>query len=201
MFYRQNDAPTQAMHQTVKAHCDALGEGATWLNVSITNSAEAALIAKYDATRSPMPTVVSVAPNGAVAGVFPLKVDGQQLSRTVLTPQYAEMVKTMQEKKVAVVCLQPARGGYVPQGVQSFLAAPAFAAQTQLISVNAGDPAEADFFNRMKVQQNITSPVVMMFAPPGVHLGTYDASVGGNTLATKVHQSGSCNCEACQKNK
>jgi hypothetical protein len=198
MFYRQNDAPTQAMHTAVKAHCDALGDRATWLNVNVTNSTEAALIAKYDATRSPMPTLVSVAPNGAVAGVYPLQVDATQLSRSVLTPQYAEMVKTMQDKKVAVVCLQPASGGFVPQGVQTFLSTPAFQQQTQLINVNAADPAEAEFFARMKVQQNIASPVVMMFAPPGVHLGTYNAQVNGATLAAKVHASGSCNCEKCQ---
>jgi hypothetical protein len=199
MFYRQNDAPTQAMHQAVKAHCDQLGDRATWLNVSVSNSNAAELIAKYDATRSPMPTLVSVAPNGAVAGVYPLRVDANQLQRSILTPQYAEMVKAMQEKKIAVVCLQPATGGYVPQGVQTFLATPAFQGQTQLVSVNAADPAEGDFFARMKVQPNLTSPVVMMFAPPGVHLGTYNAQVNAAALATKVHQSGSCNCEKCQQ--
>src|SRR5690606_31930397 len=49
MFYRTNDAATQAMHRTVKAHCDALGDKATWLNISLTNPAEATLISRFDA--------------------------------------------------------------------------------------------------------------------------------------------------------
>ena len=69
LFYRQNDAATQAMYQTMSTEL-AERPNAICVPVRITDSAEANLVERFDATRTPMPAVFAVAPNDAVTGVY-----------------------------------------------------------------------------------------------------------------------------------
>ena len=53
----------------------------------------------------PLPSVFGVAPNGAVTGVFQQRVDQEQLTNAILTPQYSDMVKALQNQNGAPVRL------------------------------------------------------------------------------------------------
>jgi hypothetical protein len=145
-----------------------------------------------------MPTVMGVAPNGAITGVYQLRVSEQQLDSAILTPRYSEMVKSLQSQKITVVCLQPARGGFVPDGVSQLEKDPNLKNYVVRISASADDAREARFFERMRVKPDIRKPVVLMFAPPGVYLGTFDEKVSGQELANTIHKSGKCSCKHCQ---
>ncbi len=200
MFYRASDAATKSMQSLVKQQVEKTPTNTSWVQVNVADPTAAALVKKYDASRLAMPAVVGVAPNGAVTGVFSLKVSQQQLSNAVLTPRYSEMVKKLQEQKVTLVCLQPATGGYVPADVTQLEADAHLKKHVVRVTAMANDAAEARFFQRMKVRTDIKTPVVLMFAPPGVYLGKFDASVSGQQLATLIHKSGRCSCEACRHN-
>jgi hypothetical protein len=201
VFYRQNDAATQAMQATVAAQVGQ-SEGKTVLvPVQIGDAAEAKLVARYDATRTPLPCVMGIAPNGAVSGVYPLKVEAAQLERAVLTPKYSEMVKALQEQKIVVVCMQPANGGLTPPSIQQFAKLPAFQGRTHSITVQADDASEQRFFERMKVSPDLSATSLVIFAPPGVFVGKFDARATGAQIAEKVHASGRCTCHECQKHE
>ncbi len=201
VFHRQNDAPTQTMQATISAQVEQSAGKTVQIPVLVTDPAEARLVAKFDATRTPLPCVMGLAPNGAVTGVYPLQVSPEQLQRAILTPKYSEMVKSLQEQKLVVVCLQPRNGGTIPAGVGEFEALPAFHNHTRRITVQADDDAETNFFARMKVSPDITATTVVVFAPPGVFVGKFDDKVRGPAIAQAFHASGRCNCKECQHNK
>lgn len=199
LFYRQDDAATKAMRQVVELHVAAHADSAALVPVKVDDPAESALVRRFDASRTPLPAVMGLAPNGAVTGMYPLRVEPAQLEKALLTPQYAVMVKALQEQKIAVLCLQPAGGGDVPKGIPEFESDPVFRGHTQRVVAQAGDAAEAKFFERMKVSRDITAPVVLVFAPPGVYVGKFDGQVRGAEIAKQVHASGRCNCEHCKQ--
>ena len=201
MFFRADDAPTQAMRETITAQVEKSPEKTVFVPVLVTDPSAAAVVSKYDATRMPLPCVMGIAPNGAVTGVYPVKVEPEQLARAVLTPKYSEMVKALQEQKIVVLCMQPANGGTTPAGIGEFAALPTFKGRTHQITVQADDQTEAHFYERMKLPTDLPATTVMVFAPPGSFVGKWDANVRGATIGQAVHQSGRCNCSECQKQR
>ena len=201
MFHRDNNPATQQMARVVESVVQRNAEKSTWFQVSLADPEGADLVRRFDATRIPLPAVFGLAPNGAVTGVYRMQVQPQQLQNALLTRGHAEMVKALQDQKIVVAVFQPASGGSLPAGVQEFHQDPNYAGKVQLIEVSAADPAETFFFNRMKVNPQLTSPVVQLFVPPGSHLGTFNGDVSASILAQKVCNSGKCNCEKCQRQR
>lgn len=199
MFYRANDTATQRMASTIKSHVTETGDKTTWVTVNVRDRKEAPLVKRFDASRIPLPAVFGVAPNGAVTGVFRQKVDQQQLTQAILTPKYSEMVKSLQNQQIAIVCMMPAADAWLPPGVNDLLQNPSFKGKLYEIKAYATEVEEAEFFRRMQVDPNLQEPVVLIFAPPGTHLGTFEATVSGDELAQQLHKSGKCNCSKCQK--
>ncbi len=74
MFFKQQDAASNAMAATLKEGLADKTEQAVVAYVQITNPAEQALVAKYDVSRAPMPMIIALAPNGAMTGMFSQRV-------------------------------------------------------------------------------------------------------------------------------
>lgn len=199
MFYRTNDAATQKMVSEIRSHVAEAGAKTDWVSVNVRDRREARLVKRFDASRIPLPAVFGVAPNGAVTGVFQQKVSQAQLKSAILTPMYSEMVKALQSQQIALVCLKPNASTPTPAGVTALYRDPAFKGKLRGVNALATDKSETEFFRRMQVDRKLTAPVVLMFAPPGTHLGTFGPTVSGQELAQKLHKSGKCNCSKCQK--
>ena len=201
LFYRQEDSATKTMEQALRSGLQLLADRTAIVKVRINDPAERQVVSRFDATRSPMPTAMAIAPNGAVTGVFPLKINVTQIHQAILTPKYADMVKALQSQKIVLLCLQPGAGGPIPKGVADFEADPIFKGRSHRIVVNANDTRERQLFERMNVKPDIASPVVVVFAPPGTFLGRFDATVTRQILATTIHKSGKCSCSKCRQQK
>ncbi|MFV0445151.1 MAG: hypothetical protein ACK5Q5_16365 [Planctomycetaceae bacterium] len=201
LFHRRDDEATRAMQATITAQVEKSAGKTVMVPVTIGNASEARLVKRFDATRMPMPCVMGIAPNGAVTGVYPLKVDSTQLERAVLTPKYSEMVKALQEQKIVLVCMHPAAGGTTPTGIAQFEQTPAFKGRTHSIEVQANEAAEQRFYERMRVSPDLTATSLVVFAPPGVFVGKFDELATGAQIAQQVHASGRCNCQECQQRR
>ena len=191
MFYRSNDTAAQAMHGTIKS---ALAErrDAVIVPVQINDKAEQALIRKFDATRIPMPAVAVLAPNGAVSSVFPQKVTSHQLTAAIVSPGQASCLKALQDKKIVVLCAQPAPSTEIPVGVRQFQADKLYSNRTEVVTVTATDPNEAKFLKQLRVPTNQPTPVVAFMAPPGVMIGVFNGNITHSELAQKLAAAGKC---------
>ena len=191
MFYRGNDAATQAMHGTLQSSL-ANRQNAVLVPVQIGNAAEQALVKQFDATRMPMPATATVAPNGAVCSVFPRRVTEQQLAAAIVSPGQTQILKALQDRKLVLLCAQPTAGAPVPVGVQQFQADKLYSNRTEVVTVLANDPAEAEFLTKIGVKPGQPTPVVAFMAPPGVMVGTFNANVSFDVLAEKLAAAGKC---------
>ncbi len=191
LIYRTNDAATQSMYQLLKSEVSQR-QDATLQPLQITDAAEQRLIDRFDATRLPLPATAAIAPTGAITGVFPQKLTAQQVASAIVSPGYAECLKAMQSKRIVLLCVQPASGGFVPKGVQSFQSDKTYGELTKVVHIRATDPAEAAFLTQLKVSTDTASPVTTFMAPPGVLLGKYDSTVTHTALMTKLVESGKC---------
>lgn len=191
LFYKANDASTQAMYKVLKSELTERNDAAIVV-VNITDPKESAVVDRFDASRTPMPAVMAVAPNGAITGVFAKKLTPEHVAAALVTPAQTRCMKALQEKKLVLLCVQPTGSKDVPVGVQQFKAAKLNVNRTQLISLQAGDPAEAKFLQQLKVRPDTRTTVTAFMAPPGVLLGTFNDKVTPTVLMTKLAAAGQC---------
>lgn len=201
LFYRGNDAATQAMNGTLQSTL-ANRQDAVVVPVQIGNAAEQALVKHYDATRMPLPAVATLAPNGAVCSVFPRQVSAQQIAAAIVSPGQTQILKALQDRKFVLLCAQPSAGALIPMGVQQFQADKLYSNRTEVITVLANDPAEAEFLSKIGVKLGQPTSVVAFMAPPGVMVGTFSANVSFEALAEKLAAAGKCcDDESCKHHK
>lgn len=191
LFYRSNDSLTKDVYGTIKTGV-AKRRDAAILPIQITNRAERGLIERFDVTRTPLPAVVSLAPNGAVTGVFSQQIKPEEVDGAIVSAGYAKCIKAMQGGQIVLLCVQPETRGFVPKGVQEFQADRLYKERTQVVNISATDPNEAQFIKQLGLNARSASPQVVFMAPPGVMLGAYDANVTHATLATKLASAGKC---------
>jgi hypothetical protein len=191
LFYRQNDMATQRMLQTLQTELKHKPNAAV-VSVLISNPADADLVDKYEATRTPLPAVVVVAPNEAVTGVYLRHLTRQDVQSAIVTPGQTECMKAIQDQKLVLLCIQGAPNEPIPTGVQQFQADELYVDRIQLVTIAANDPAEAAFLRELNVNADTAATVTAFMAPPGVLLGKYDADVTHATLADRLVAAGKC---------
>lgn len=201
MFYRGNDAATRTMQSTIQSTLSNRKD-AVLVPVQIGDAAERGLIKQYDATRMPLPVVATVAPNGAVCSVFPRRVTPQQLAAAIVSPGQTQVLKGLQDRKLVFLCAHPNAAAPIPVGVQQFQKSPAYSNRTQVVTVRANDPVEAEFLTKIGVNLDQATSVVAFMAPPGVMVGTFDSKVSFDELVTKLTAAGKCcDDENCKHEK
>jgi len=201
LFYRSNDRRTRTMQEAIESHVEARGDEAKFLKINAYDRDEREIVEKFDARRLSLPSVVCLAPNGAVSGIYSRGVSREQLNRSWLTPKYADLVQALQKGKIAVVSLMPTADSSPLSVATQFVESDEFADRVEHIEVNADDPAEENFFSRVKVERDFDDSKLVLFAPPGRFIGTFEGGTSFKSLTEKVHSSGSCNCEKCRKSR
>lgn len=195
LFYKQNDAATQAVAKTLSQGVGGRKDQAVVVYVNVTDAAEKALVEKHKTARAPMPMTLAVAPNGAITGVFAQKLEAKHIEESFVTPTTAECMKSLQDGKVVLLSIHPAATAATPAGVQEFLSDPQFKQRVSLVSMRLDDQSEASFLSELQIDAAKTRGTTVVFmAPPGVMVGKYTAHVTKAKLAADLHAAGKC-CE------
>lgn len=194
VFYRDDNDATRAMANAVNESVAKRTDRAVAAFVQITNPAEQAIVKQFDVSRAPMPMTLVTAPNGAITGVFPQKVVEEQMTTAFVTPAMTHCMKGMQEGKLVFLCVQSTPQPTVPQAVNEFLADPQFKGRTNVVLVQAADPAEAQLLGELEVGTAANQASTVFFAPPGVLVGKFGPVSTKTEIATALHKAGKC-CE------
>lgn len=150
LFWKEDDAATRAVRQTLNTFVEARDKQAAWVSVRTTDAAEKAVVDRFGVSRAPMPLVLAVAPNGAITGGFPQKVTEAQLSGAFVSPNMAKCLHALQSRKLVLLCVQPPKEA-VPAGVTQFQADPQYLPHTAVVSLDPADPAEARHLKDLQV--------------------------------------------------
>ncbi len=206
VFYKKNDAATQAVVDTLAQGIANRKDEAVVVYVNVADPAEKALVEKHKTARAPLPLTLAVAPNGAITGVFAQKLEAKHIDESFVTPTTADCMKSLQDGKAVLLCVHPTEQAATPAGVREFQADPQFKGRVSLVSMRLHDRAEASFLTDLQIDSARTSETTVVFmAPPGVMVGKYTAQVTKVKLAADLHAAGKCcddpNCKHEKKVK
>lgn len=192
LFYKQNDDATKAMAATLKDGLAEKSEQAVVIYAQVGNSAEQALVTKYDVSRAPMPMTVALAPNGAMTGMFAQKVTAEKLGEAFVTPTMMFTMKNLQDGKLVLVTVQGSTKAAAPVAIKDFQSDPHFKDRIVTTSLQAADPLEAKFVGQMQIDPKAKLTHTVLLAPPGVMVGKFDAVASKDELAAALAKAGKC---------
>jgi hypothetical protein len=185
LFWKNDDAATRAMRKTLQTHVAARGRQAAWVAVRTTDPAEKAVIDRFGVSRAPLPLVLTVAPNGAITGGFPLKVTEAQLAGAFVSPNMARCLHALQNRKLVLLCVRSPKWA-VPAGVSQFQADPQYQPYTAVVSLDPADPDEARHLKDLQVAAGTARVVTVFLAPPGSVIGRFEGSVTKEQIVEKL---------------
>jgi hypothetical protein len=195
LFYKQDDAATQAVRQTLEAALAKRSGQAGSVLVRTTDPAEKAVVDQFGVSRSPMPLVLAVAPNGAVTGGFPLKLTERDIAGAFVSPGTAACLKGAQARKLVLLCVRPAQGSIgLPGGVAEMKADPQYGPATEVVTVRADDAAEAVLLKVLELSPKAGVVTTALLVPPGRRLAVFEGPFTREQVAEKLRsaQGGCC---------
>jgi len=173
------------MLATVKSVQGKLSARASFTTADVGNPVHKVLINRYGVDRAPMPLTLVLAPNGAVTGGFPKEVKPTDFSDVFVSNGMADVLKALQNGKLAAVCLQNGRTKYNKESLgaaQGMGADSRLSGRVEVIKIDPADRAESKFLQQCKVNTGSANSQVMLLVPPGKMLGVFD----GNTTKDKL---------------
>ncbi|HWL07860.1 MAG TPA: hypothetical protein VNQ76_05630 [Planctomicrobium sp.] len=195
VFSRDQGEATQRFYQQNQEGLASYGDKVAITSAHVDGPADRALVEKLGIARAPMPMTVVIAPNGAVTGLFPRSINAEQIAASIVPPTMMRCMKELQEQKLVFVCLTRTESVDVPEGVKQVQQLPQFQGRISLVGMRLDDPAEARFYEQMKVSApQIQGPYAVLIAPPGVLIGHYNNHSSADQIAAAIHKAGQC-CE------
>lgn len=192
LFFKQNDAATNAMTATLKEALAGKSEQTVVAHVQVGDPAEQALVTKYDVSRAPMPMTIAVAPNGAMTGMFAQKVTAEKLGEAFVTPTMMFAMKNLQANKLVLVTVQGSAKAPAPVAIKDFQSDPHFKDRIVTIGMTAADPQEGKFVGQMQIDPKAKATHTVLLAPPGLMVGKFDAVASKDEIAAALAKAGKC---------
>ncbi|MBX7244908.1 MAG: hypothetical protein K1X53_05390 [Candidatus Sumerlaeaceae bacterium] len=189
LFGRSRAEQTAALKASFDAATQKAGDRAESVAIDISDPAEKDVVKRFDVSRSPMPMVLVLAPNGAITGGFPGKFTEEQILGAVTTPAMAKCLKTLQDRKLVFLCVQndKTRGNdEAMRGVKDFKADQKYGSATEIITVDPADKAEAATLGKFHVDPSTKDAVTVFIAPPGTTIATFQGATDKKTLVAKL---------------
>lgn len=199
MFWKNQDDATKAMWESLQQNLSGKKEATTVVAVNTNDPAEANLVKEYGVSRAPMPLTLALAPNGAITGSFVKKINADYIDQSFVSPAKSRCMLTLQNRKMVLLCVNPAANSQLPKGVQDFKSIPCYRDVVEVVTVSAGEAVESSFLKELEVPQQNTYTTVVFMAPPGVMVGKYTGSVTQDQLIAELKKAGkSCGVEGCK---
>ncbi len=196
-FWKANDRQSKAMYPLFTEAMGKMTDRADAVPINLAIRTEKPIVDKFDVSRSPMPLVLAVAPNGAVTRGFPRKFDEKQLQEAFVSPCTEKCLLAMQQSKLVVLCVQNEKTQFSQaalKGARDFKADVRFAKATEILTINPTDRTEAAFLTDLKVSPKTPTAVTVVLAPPGSPVATFTGAVTKDQIVAKVSaaKSGPC---------
>ena len=197
-FWKDDTQHSRVMRGVFQAAMAKAADKAGSIEIQTGDPAEQQIVALYGVSRAPMPLVLAIAPNGAITKGLPSRFDESQILQAFVSPGTAECMKALQDRKLVLLCVErpspQIRQVSLQKGVQEFTTDQVYAQSSKVVSLNAGDPAEASFLKSLQVDPQTATPVTVLMAPPGSVVGTFAGEVTKEQLVAKLKtaQSGCC---------
>lgn len=201
-FYRKNDDASKKMQAAMKSAQGKLAHRADLVSVDVDDAVQQDIVSRYGADRSPIPLTLVVAPNGAVTAGFPNEIKKADFSAVFLSDGMASVVKVLQDRKLAVVCIQGPRTKNNKNSLataEELKADPALGGAVEIVKISPSDRSESKFMKECKVDTHSANAQLLVLAPPGKLVGKFDGSATADTIVASLRSSlgGGCGGGSC----
>ncbi len=204
LFHKEDNDQLAAMRKELTTAMKQVADRADMVDVDISAASEKDMVDQYDLDYAPMPLLLAIAPNGAVTGGFPGRVQAQRLTDVFVSPCTAECLKGFQDRKLVFLCVknaQTASGKEAMRGVRAFKRDERFAEDTEIIVVDPADKAESQLLFDLEIDPKTQDAVTVFFAPPGRCIGQFQGATTLDdlveTLAAAMSGCSSCGPGGC----
>lgn len=193
VFYKTQDAATQALVKNLEQGIAARAQEAVVLQSQVGVAADWPLVERFGLARAPMPMAVAVGPNNALTGIFRRDTQPAAFLNAFVAPTMLQCMKHLQEGKLVFVNVHSTPEPQVPAGVALFAGSPEFQQRTVFVSMSSSDTREGVLMGQMKVNPaSIQGTTSVLIAPPGVLIGQYDTTATADQIGQAVHKAGKC---------
>jgi len=201
-FYKDNHSTSTDMLADVRSIQGKLASRADFVSVDVGDKADREVVARYGADRSPIPLTIVIAPNGAITGGFPREIKKADLSDVFVSDGTATVLKVMQSRKIAAVCLESSRTKYNKQcsatarGVKSDSR---LGGAVEIVTIDPSDRSEAKLLKQWGVSGDSANAQLVVVAPPGRIMGKFDGAVSRDSVMGNLMKSmsGGCSGGSC----
>lgn len=201
-FYKSNDRASSEMLNEARSIQGKYASRADFVSVNVGDKANRSVVSRYGADRSPIPLTIVIAPNGAITGGFPREIKNFNPSNVFVSDGTAAVLKVMQDRKIAAVCVQDSRTRYnkecmaTARGVK---ADPRLGGAVEIVTIDSSDRSEAKLLNQWKVNSDSANAQLVVIAPPGRVVGKFDGDTNKNSVMTSLMKSlsGGCSGGSC----
>jgi len=199
-FYKEQDEQTRAMRKVFDAASKKVAGRADAIAINVADASEKGIVEKLGVGRAPMPFVLVLASNGAVAAGFPREFDEKQLAEAFVSPGMERCLKALQERKLVFVCVQNGQEKQrqaAMQGVRGFKADARFAKTTEIVALDLTDAAEAKFLQKLKVDPKTGEAVTVFLAPTAGVIGKFKGATSKDKLVAALESAKSGAGSSC----
>lgn len=201
-FHRKNDDASGKMLTAMESVQSKLSHRADFVNVDVDDSIQQDIVSQYGADRSPIPLTLVIAPNGAVTAGFPNEIKKTDFSGVFVSDGMASVIKILQDRKLAVVCIQGPRTKNNKKSLataEELKADPALGGAVEIVKISPSDRSESKFMKECKIDTHSTNAQLLVLAPPGKLVGKFDGSATADTIMTSLRSSlgGGCGGGSC----
>ena len=196
-FWKDNDEQSRTMYRVFRSAMNQWAQSADSIGVQITDPNEKPVVDKFGVSRTPMPLVLSLAPNGAVTKGFPVKFTEQQLQQAFVSPCTARCLKALQDRKLVLLCVGNEKTQFSQvawRSAQDFKADTRFAKATEIVALNPDDQAEVRFLRDLQIDPRTPQAVTVLLAPPGQPVAKFAGAVSKDQIVAKVASAKSGPC-------
>jgi hypothetical protein len=204
LFRKESDDKATAMRQVLDAVIEKVADRADAIEVDVSAAAEKDIVDHFDVAYAPLPLLLAVAPNGAVTGGFPGRVESQDLLNAFVSPGTAQCLKAMQDRKLVLLSIRNGKTDSVKeamQGVREFKADERFAKGTEVVVVDPTNKAETQLMSDLEIDPKTKEAVTLFLAPPGRCIGRFHGATNLDDLVTTLVSAmsgcGSCGPGGC----
>lgn len=198
-FYKEMNEKTVHLQKIFDETMEKMGGEIKFIKVKTMDPSEKSLVDKFDLSRSPMPFVISLAPNGAITGGF-TSFGEQELKDSIASPGEASCIKALQDRKVVLLCLQNGQtkqNEAALQGVKDFKADSQFSKATEVIVMDPLSAKELKFIEQLGIEPGITRAVTLLISPPGEVVKIYCGQTSKEQIASDLKKASACGAGGC----
>jgi len=204
--WKEDNDQTTTMRKVFDQAMTGIADRADAVVVKVDDPDERDIVEKFQLKRAPMPLVLAVAPSGAIMGGFPTQFSEQDLLNAFGTPCTEQVMKTVQDRKLVLLCVQNGKtksNEEALQGVRDFEADSRYSGSTKVVMLDPADSAEASFLKDLKIDPQTEQAITVLIAPPGVAVTEVEGAVTKDLLAAALQKAssacagGSCGPGGC----